>query len=129
MDEPTVLPTETETVPATEPPAVETKETYGPDADDAVTELPTVPETAEATEPEATETAPEQTEMLLEESEETEESESEYVAFIEPEETTEAITIVEIRQIRDDIIHADLYGSFLVCGTLVGIALCWRWFR
>lgn len=45
------------------------------------------------------------------------------------EEATEAVVLVtpaDLYAVRDDLLHADLFGSFLVCGTLVGIALCWR---
>lgn len=36
---------------------------------------------------------------------------------------TEAITVEVIETIGSDIVHASLFGSFLVCGTLVGLAL------
>ena len=32
---------------------------------------------------------------------------------------------LEMERIGSDIVHADLFGSFLICGTLVGIVL-WR---
>lgn len=37
------------------------------------------------------------------------------------EETVTVVTVQEIRTVGSDIIHADLFGSFLVCGTLVGL--------
>ena len=40
-----------------------------------------------------------------------------------PETTTQAITIEIIESIALDQIHVDLFGSFLVCGTLIGLAL------
>lgn len=40
-----------------------------------------------------------------------------------PETVTQEITIEVIQEIAMDLIHADLFGSFLVCGTLVGLAL------
>lgn len=40
-----------------------------------------------------------------------------------PETVTQEITIEVIQEIAMDQIHADLFGSFLVCGTLVGLAL------
>ena len=45
-----------------------------------------------------------------------------------PESTEETISLTvqeTIELVGSDILHADLFGSFLVCGTLVGIAL-WR---
>lgn len=30
---------------------------------------------------------------------------------------------LEMERIGSDIVHADLFGSFLICGTLVGLAL------
>lgn len=47
-------------------------------------------------------------------------------------ETTEAITVVSVDDLHamtSDIVHADLFGSFLICGTLVGIALFRRLFK
>ena len=38
----------------------------------------------------------------------------------------EAVTIVEAQQMTSDIVHANLFGAFMICGTLVGIALLWR---
>ena len=40
-----------------------------------------------------------------------------------PETTTQEITIEIIESIALDQIHVDLFGSFLVCGTLIGLAL------
>lgn len=39
---------------------------------------------------------------------------------------SEAVTIVEAQQMTSDIVHANLFGAFMICGTLVGIALLWR---
>ena len=39
------------------------------------------------------------------------------------QETVQIITIEEIQTIGSDIMHANLFGSFLICGTLVGLAL------
>ena len=41
------------------------------------------------------------------------------------EETTAevVITLEEIQAVGSDIVHADLFGSFLVCGTLIGLFL------
>ena len=38
-------------------------------------------------------------------------------------ETTVAITLVDVQQVRDDIINADLFGSFLICGAIVAAVL------
>ena len=46
----------------------------------------------------------------------------------EPTEETEAITIQFIQDIGSDIVHVNLFGSFLICGTLIGLAL-WRKFN
>ena len=45
----------------------------------------------------------------------------------EPTEEVETITIQVIESIGSDIIHADLFGSFLICGTLIGVTI-WRKF-
>lgn len=38
--------------------------------------------------------------------------------------TTDPVLTVEvIESVGSDIIHADLFGSFLVCGTLIGLFL------
>ena len=46
----------------------------------------------------------------------------------EPTEEVETITIQVIESVGSDIIHADLFGSFLICGTLIGLAI-WRKFN
>jgi hypothetical protein len=45
----------------------------------------------------------------------------------DPTEEVETISIQVIESVGSDIIHADLFGSFLICGTLIGIAI-WRKF-
>ena len=44
-----------------------------------------------------------------------------------PEATQEtiSITVQDLNAVGSDIVHANLFGSFLICGTLVGLAL-WR---
>ena len=42
-----------------------------------------------------------------------------------PETVTQEITIEVIQDLAWGQIHADLWGSFLICGTLIGLAL-WR---
>lgn len=37
--------------------------------------------------------------------------------------TTEPIYIDVIESVGNDIVHSSLFGSFLICGTLVGLAL------
>ena len=46
----------------------------------------------------------------------------------DPTEEVETISIQVIESVGSDIIHADLFGSFLICGTLIGLAL-WRKFN
>ena len=46
----------------------------------------------------------------------------------EPTEEVETITIQVIQDIGSDIAHVNLFGSFLICGTLIGLAL-WRKFN
>ena len=46
----------------------------------------------------------------------------------DPTEETEAISIQVIQDIGSDIVHVNLFGSFLICGTLIGLAL-WRKFN
>lgn len=38
----------------------------------------------------------------------------------------ESVTYEQFQGLAMDMIHVDLFGSFLVCGTLAGIALLWR---
>ena len=40
-----------------------------------------------------------------------------------PETVTQEITIEVIQDLTWGQIHADLWGSFLICGTLIGLAL------
>ena len=46
----------------------------------------------------------------------------------DPTEEVETISIQVIESVGSDIIHADLFGSFLICGTLIGLAI-WRKFN
>ena len=46
----------------------------------------------------------------------------------DPTEEGETISIQVIESVGSDIIHADLFGSFLICGTLIGLAI-WRKFN
>ena len=45
--------------------------------------------------------------------------------FISIEETNSdtVITLDDLERVGSDMLHADLFGSFLVCGTLIGLAL------
>lgn len=38
----------------------------------------------------------------------------------------ETITLVDLHAVASDIIHYQLFGSFLVCGTIIGVAILWR---
>ena len=41
-----------------------------------------------------------------------------------PIQETEAVVVVDATtQHVTDLIHADLFGSFLICGTLIGLSL------
>lgn len=48
-------------------------------------------------------------------------------------ETGAAVALVasseDLQEMTSDIVHADLFGSFLICGTLVGIILFGRLFK
>ncbi len=33
------------------------------------------------------------------------------------------ISLEDLERVGSDVVHADLFGSFLVCGTLIGLAL------
>ena len=35
----------------------------------------------------------------------------------------ETITIQDVQAIGSDIVHTSLFGSFLICGTLIGLAI------
>ena len=102
LEEATSPPIET-TIPETTAP-----ETTGPDLTEPAAEIP---ETSELV---PLETIPEET--------------FEFLAS-EPVETVEVVIIEEIRTASSNIVHTNLFGSFLVCGTLMGIALCWRFTR
>ena len=47
-----------------------------------------------------------------------------------PEETVamelQTVTLVDFQQGVSDICDVSLFGSFLLCGTLIGLALFWR---
>lgn len=39
------------------------------------------------------------------------------------QETFSVVAVEGLETVASDIIHADLFGSFLICGTLIGLAL------
>lgn len=41
----------------------------------------------------------------------------------------ESITVADLHTMTSDIVHANLFGAFLICGTLVGVALFGRLFK
>lgn len=70
------------------------------------------------------------TEAVLEATEAVEVSEVSTGVAVEPTATeVQSITVEAVSQVRDDIVHADLFGSFLLCGTLVALALFGRWHK
>lgn len=110
MNEETTVPTE-ETVPESiEPLATETQETAPEATDGTVATDPTVPETSETVPEEST-------------PEETEETYYEDLSGAATEETTELVIVDVIESVGSDIVHANLFSGFLICGTLVGIAI------
>ena len=97
----------------------------------------TIPEPIEPSAPETTETAPEATdgaviqettEPVTEGTDPTIETFYKDLLLTEPvetiAETTEPVVIVDvIETVGSDIVHANLFSGFLICGTLVGLAL------
>ena len=128
MDETTPLEsTDVETVP-TEPAAVETENTDPAPTDE------TVPATTQETESDAatenTEAPPIETHdrvvIPYTEPDELDGTESTIYEDFSGSETaaTEEMTVIEvIESVGSDIAHANLFSGFLVCGTLVGLAL------
>ena len=41
----------------------------------------------------------------------------------------QTVTVADVHQAVTDLAHADLFGSFLICGTLVGCTLFRRFCR
>lgn len=39
----------------------------------------------------------------------------------------EAVTLADVTEITANLAHVNLFGSFLICGTLVGLILFRRW--
>lgn len=82
-------------------------------------EVPTDPEPEVVTEPAAAEVT-EASDGAL-----TEGTIYEDLTGSETEAFTEAviITLEDLHQVGNHVAHVDLFGSFLICGTLVGLAL------
>lgn len=54
------------------------------------------------------------------------------VATVEAETGTDVVAVVGVEDLQGmtlDIVHANLFGSFLICGTLVGIFLFRRFIK
>ena len=104
MDDETVLATEEATDPVAEPTSSPDETEAAASGDGSVTE-----ETYEISETMAY--IPSEELVLEDGSEVTEE--------------TVSITLADLQAVGSGIMHADLFGSFLICGTLIGLAL-WR---
>ena len=112
MNEETTVPVE-ETVPKSiEPPATEIPETAPETTDGTVEATEPVTEPPATTAPATVATDPTQETIFYEN------------LTAATEETTEAVVIVNvIETAATDLVHVNLFGSFLICGTLVGLAL------
>lgn len=83
----------------------------------------TVMETTEVLETtvETLETVPATTEEYVEATEATAEVVVEFIESTTP--AVESITVQQLYEVGDAIVHADLFGSFLVCGAIMALAL------
>lgn len=120
MNEETTVPVEESVPESIEPLATEVPETAPETTDGSVTEETTVPESI----PQDT------TPLVLPGSDPVETTEAIYEDFsgalyeeTVPVTTEPVVTVDIVESVGSDIIHADLFGSFLVCGTLIGLAL------
>ena len=126
MNEETVLETTIQTDPPTEPATEPVQTETAPSDPGLVTEPSSAPETVPETT--AAESVPETLpEEDPEELDGTEATIYEDLTGSENEEytaATEAVNLVEvIESVGSDIAHVNLFGSFLICGTLVGVTL------
>lgn len=121
MNEETILASEETLDPTTEPTTEPVQTETAPTDDGLVTEPSSAPETIPATIP-----------ATVPETAATEESTAvtiyEDLSGVPYEETiaetTEPVMIVDvIESVGSDIAHASLFSGFLVCGTLIGLAL------
>ncbi len=122
------------TIPATTPDTVPIEPTAAPTEPETVppeTQQETLSETQLATEPETVPTEEVPTEAVQETAassvveyeipETTEFIPTEAVSYVT--ETTTPVYIDVIETASNDISHSTLFGSFLICGTLVGLTL------
>lgn len=50
------------------------------------------------------------------------------IQYTEPTmETTEVVLVDVVYQLRDDLVHTELFSSFLICGAIVAAVLFRRW--
>lgn len=72
-----------------------------------------------------TENVPGETDEPVTQEDETEVTEAHDGSVTEATESVvvETITIQELHAIGSDIVHTSLFGSFLICGTLIGLAI------
>ena len=123
MNEETTVPSTAPVTEATEPLTTEVPETAPETTDGTVTTEPVTVPPVEYTEPFAM-PGSDPTQATTEETiYEDFSGAPDYESYTE---ATEPVVIVDlIETVGSDIVHANLFGSFLICGTLVGIAL-WR---
>lgn len=114
MNEETTVPVEESVPESIEPPATEVPETAPETIDWTVETEASEP----ATVPQAETTASDETEETISE------DLSGNIVNDTYTESTEAVVIVDvIESVGSDIVHANLFSGFLICGTLVGIAI------
>lgn len=111
MNEETTVPVEESVPESIEPLPTEVPETAPETTDGTVETESSEPETV----PQVETTAPKETEETI--------GEEFFVNETYPE-STEAVVVVDvIESVGSDIVHANLFSGFLICGTLVGIAI------
>lgn len=70
-----------------------------------------------------TENVPGETDEPVTQEDETEVTEAHDGSVTQETQVIETITIQDVQAIGSDIVHSSLFGSFLICGTLIGLAI------
>ena len=70
-----------------------------------------------------TENVPGETDESTSQENETEATSSDDWTVTQEIQVVETITIQDVQAIGSDIVHSSLFGSFLICGTLIGLAI------
>ena len=56
-------------------------------------------------------------------------SENDGVLTVSPAVESQSITLADLQEVRNDLVHTDLFGTFVLLGALVASVIFQRWIK